>query len=88
MVVKWYKVGNLDDFNKINIPQEEKDLELEGLGLTKVVFINGVGGFSVIFRDVLLTPKLNGRNPYSQEKTTSYIHPKTNDIWVGYETDS
>lgn len=88
MAVKWYNVANKDKFESLNIPQQELNLDLEGLGLTKVVLLNGIGGLSVIFRGVMLTPYLNNRNPYAKDKTTAYLHPKTNDIWVGYETDS
>lgn len=82
MIVNWYNVGNKDEFLKKGIPQEEKTLELEDLGEVSVVFLAGFT-FSIIFNGEMLTPKLNGRNPFYRNETTSYIE-ENGDVWVGY----
>lgn len=86
MSVNYYKVGNLNDFEALNVPQLEQELELEDLGVAKVVFIKGFS-FSVIFNGEMLTPNLNGRNPFYKQHTTAYVDPQTRDIWVGYEVN-
>lgn len=86
MTVNWYKVGNAKEFEAVDIPQFVQSLELENMGLVEIVFIKGFN-ISIIFNGEVLTPELNGRNPFFRNKTTSYIDPETKDIWVGYEVD-
>lgn len=87
MSVNWYNVGNKAEFLEKGIPQETKTLDLEDLGRVDVVFLAGFN-FSVIFNGEMLTPQLNGRNPFYKEKTTCYVDPQTNEVWVGYEVNN
>ena len=84
MSVNWYKVGNAKEFEEKGIPQLVQELELEDMGNVEIVFIKGFE-ISIIFNGEVLTPNLNGRNPFFRNKTTAYIDPETKDIWVGYE---
>lgn len=84
MKVAWYNIGNAENFEKMGIPQLAQELELEDLGMVEIVLIKGFN-LSVIFNGEMMTPNLNGRNPFSKNKTTAYIDPITKDIWVGYE---
>lgn len=86
MSVNWYNVGNKTEFLNKGIPQEEKTLELEDIGDAQIVFINGFS-FSVIANGEMLTPNLNGRNPFYKTKTSCYID-ENNDVWVGYAINS
>ncbi len=83
MTVNWYDVGNKDEFLAKAIPQETKKLNLEDLGEVEVVFLSGFA-FSVIFNGEMLTPNLNGRNPFYKDKTSCYID-ENNEVWVGCE---
>ena len=86
MKVNWYKVGNAKEFEAMNIPQLVQEVELEDKGMAEIVFINGFN-ISIIFNGEVLTPELNGRNPFFRNQTTAYIDPETKDIWVGYEVN-
>lgn len=86
MTVAWYNVGNKAEFEAKGIPQEVFTKELEDLGQQEIVFIKGFS-FSVIFMGEMLTPSLNGRNPYDKGKVACYVDPETSDVWVGHETD-
>lgn len=84
--VKWYNVGNKQEFIDKGIPQETFIKDLEDLGETEITFINGFN-FSVIFNGRFMTPELNGRNPFDAVETACYIDNLTNDVWVGYEVN-
>lgn len=86
MTVAWYNIGNKAEFEAKGIPQEVFTKELEDLGQQEIVFIKGFS-FSVIFMGEMLTPSLNGRNPYDKGKVACYVDPETSDVWVGHETD-
>ena len=86
MTVAWYNIGNKAEFEAKGILQEVFTKELEDLGQQEIVFIKGFS-FSVIFMGEMLTPSLNGRNPYDKGKVACYVDPETSDVWVGYETD-
>lgn len=86
MAVSWYNIGNKAEFEAKGIPQEVFAKELEDLGQQEIVFIKGFS-FSVIFMGEMLTPSLNGRNPYDKGKVACYVDPETSDVWVGYETN-
>ena len=83
MQVRWYKIGNVDEFEKKGVPQIEITVELEELGQVDIVLIFGFN-VSVIFQGEMLTIGLNGRNPFFKEKASAYIDPKTRNLWVGY----
>ena len=87
MSVNWYKVGNKQEFLQKGIPQEEKTVDLEDLGRVDIVFLSGFN-FSVIANGEVLTPNLNGRNPFYKTKTSCYVDPETNDVWVGYAVNN
>lgn len=86
MTVAWYNIGNKAEFEAKGIPQEVFTKELEDLGQQEIVFIKGFS-FSVIFMGEMLTPSLNGRNPYDKGKVACYVDPETSDVWVGHETN-
>lgn len=84
--VKWYNVGNKEEFLNKDIPQEVKTIDLEDLGEKEVVFINGIN-FSVIFNGRMMTPDLNGRNPFDAVDNTCYVDNLTGEVWVGYAVE-
>lgn len=84
--VNWYKVGNAEEIRKKGIPQVVTTQNLEDLGFTEIVFLIGFN-LSVIFQGEILTPNLNGRNPFYKGRTTAYIDPENQDIWCGYAVE-
>jgi hypothetical protein len=81
----WYNVGNRDEFLAKGIPQETITAELDGIGQEDIVFLSGFS-FSVIFKGEVLTPFLNGRNPYYRNKAGCMIDDN-GDVWCGYASD-
>lgn len=86
MTVNWYNIGNEQEFLAKGIPQETKRLDLEDLGEVDVVLLAGFRT-SVIFNGEMLTPTLNGRNPFYKTETSCYID-ENKDIWVGYAVNN
>lgn len=86
MTVNWYNIGNKAEFEAKGIPQEVVTKDLEDLGQQEIVLIKGFE-FSVIFMGEMLTPSLNGRNPFNKGKVACYVDPETSDVWVGHEVN-
>jgi len=79
---RWWKIYNLDEFNKVDVPDVYLSLNLEGLGLTDIVVMRGFN-ISVLFLGYVLTPFLNDRNGFSMaNKVSAYIDDENN-LWVG-----
>ena len=55
---RWWKIYNLDELNKVDVPDVYLSLNLEGLGLTDIVVMRGFN-ISVLFLGYVLTPFLN-----------------------------
>lgn len=86
MAWAWYNVLNLNDFEKKGIPQTEIEVDMEGIGLQKILvfkknFIN------VIFKETVLTPKMNDRNGFEKNGLSAYIDLENN-LWVGFNEDN
>lgn len=79
---RWWKIYNLDELNKVDVPDVYLSLNLEGLGLTDIVVMRGFN-ISVLFLGYVLTPFLNDRNGFSvANKVSAYIDDENN-LWVG-----
>ena len=80
--LRWWKIYNLDEFNKVDVPDVYLSLNLDGLGLTDIVVMRGFN-ISVLFLGYVLTPFLNNRNGFSMaNKVSAYIDDENN-LWVG-----
>ena len=73
----WWKITNLSDFNKLNVP----DLYLS-VNLTDIVIMRGFN-ISVLFLGYVLTPFLNNRNGFSANNKVSAYIDEENNLWVG-----
>lgn len=79
---KWWKIYDLNEFNKLNVPDVYLSLNLEGLGFQDIVIMQGFN-ISVLFMEYVLTPYLNDRNGFSlADKVSAYIDEENN-LWVG-----
>lgn len=79
---KWWKVFNLNDFEKLNVPDYYLQANLDDLGLTDIVLMRGFN-LNVLFQGYILTPFLNNRNAFSKDhKVGAYIDSE-NQLWVG-----
>ena len=82
MAWAWFDIYNLSEMETKGIPQKEIEVDLEGLGIQKIlIFKNRFYG--VIFKETVLIPKLNGRNGFEKNGVSAYIDEQKH-LWVGY----
>jgi hypothetical protein len=79
---RWWKIYNLDELNKVDVPDVYLSLNLDGLGLTDIVVMRGFN-ISVLFLGYVLTPFLNDRNGFSMANKVSAYIDEENNLWVG-----
>lgn len=80
----WYAIKNISDVMVKNTPDETLTIDL-GFGDEVVRFINGFS-VGIIFRNYLLFPNMNLRNPFNQDdKVGAYI--KDGKYWLGINMD-
>jgi hypothetical protein len=79
---RWWKIYNLDELNKVDVPDVYLSLNLDGLGLTDIVVMRGFN-ISVLFLGYILTPFLNDRNGFSMANKVSAYIDEENNLWVG-----
>lgn len=79
---RWWKIYNLDELNKVDVPDVYLSLNLDGLGLTDIVVMRGFN-ISVLFLGYVLTPFLNNRNGFSMANKVSAYIDEENNLWVG-----
>ncbi len=82
---QWYKIFNLNDFDKLSVPDYTFVLELEDRGLQTYRICKGFE-YSVIVDGIYLTPFLNGKNGFAKNRRSAYVDDKRN-LWVGYYED-
>lgn len=79
---RWWQIMNLDDFDKLNVPEHYLSVNLEGIGVTDIVVMRGFN-ISVLFLGYVLTPFLNNRNGFSANNKVSAYIDEDNILWVG-----
>lgn len=79
---RWWKIIDLTEFDKLNVPDLYLSVNLEGLGLTDIVVMRGFD-ISVLFLGYVLTPFLNNRNGFSSANKVSAYIDEDNNLWVG-----
>jgi len=86
MAWQWYPIKAVAETLKNNVPDETLELELEDLGVETIRFINGFS-VGIIFRDFLLFPNMNDRNPFTKNNEVgSMIFDGK--YWVGINEES
>lgn len=84
---QWFKVFNVDEFNKWDVPDIYLKLNLRGLGEQEIVVARGFKT-SILFLGYWLVPGLNNRNGFSvRDKVSAYIDDE-NTLWVGYNENN
>jgi hypothetical protein len=79
---QWYKIYNLDNFDKLGVTDYTFDIELEGRGWTTFRICKGTL-YGVVVDGIYLAPSLNGKNEFNKGNRSAYIDDKRN-LWVGY----
>lgn len=79
---RWWKITDLTEFDKLNVPDLYLSVNLDGLGLTDIVVMRGFN-ISVLFLGYVLTPFLNNRNGFSSANKVSAYIDEDNNLWVG-----
>lgn len=83
MSYTWFKIFNKDEFEALDIPSKQYEMELQDKGLKTILVTKG-NLISVLIDDVLLSLNLNDKNPFEFEGMALYL--KSNgDVFVGYE---
>lgn len=77
----WWKIINLDEIKKPDVPERYLSFNLSGLGQTDVVVARGFN-IMVLFQGYWLVPALNARNPFTQGNVGAFIDGDNN-LWVG-----
>jgi hypothetical protein len=62
----WYEIATVADTLKNSVPDETIEVELENIGTETIRFIQGFS-VGIIFRDYLLFPNMNNRNPFTKD---------------------
>lgn len=78
----WYQIYDLNEFERLNVPDVYLTVNLDGLGLHDIVIMRGFN-ISVLFMGYILTPFLNGRNGFSLDNKVSAYIDADNQLWVG-----
>lgn len=64
----WYPIKNVSETLLNDVPDETVEVELENIGTETIRFIKGFeSAVGIIFRDYLLFPNMNGRNPFTKD---------------------
>ena len=79
---RWWKVADLTEFEKLDIPDLYLTVNLEELGMTDIVIMRGFD-ISVLFLGYVITPFLNNRNGFSVANKVSAYIDEDNYLWVG-----
>lgn len=82
----YWKIYTVKEFEVQNVPQVTIRRDLDTIGTVEISFFKGFN-LSVLFQGVILTPNLNGRNPFYKNGVAAYIDEK-GQIWVGKENES
>lgn len=84
---KWYKLLNLSEIDRLDVPDYYLNIDMEELGIQNIVISRGFG-YSVLFLGYWITPGLNNRNAYIVEnKVSAYIDEQRN-LWVGFNANN
>lgn len=84
---KWYKLLNLSEIDRLDVPDYYLNIDMEELGVQNIVISQGFG-YSVLFLGYWITPGLNNRNAYIVEnKVSAYIDEQRN-LWVGFNANN
>jgi hypothetical protein len=65
MTWTWFPIAQVGDVLKDEVPDETLEVNLENIGVETVRFIRGVQ-IGLIFRNYLLYPNMNDRNPFTK----------------------
>lgn len=65
MAWKWYQIKAVSEVMAKDTPDETLEVELEGIGTQTIRFIQGLS-VGIIFRNFLLFPNMNDRNPFTK----------------------
>lgn len=94
MAWAWFPIKTVAETLKNGVPDETIEVDLENIGIETIRFIKGQStgvsaDFSVgiIFRDFLLFPNMNGRNPFTKNDLVGAMIFE-DQYWVGINEDA
>lgn len=81
-----YKIMNLNDFDKMNVPQVYDNKNFQNVGNVSYCVFKGKN-YGLIWKNELLVVGTNGVNPVESKHNSAYIDDNR-DLWVGVKDDS
>lgn len=82
----WFKIINKTEFLATGLVSRTVTLNLEGIGQRDILVTIG-HRLGITYDGVLLTPELNGLNPFAFDGYAAYIDAN-NDVYLGIEIES
>ncbi len=86
MSFDWYLVINRQDFEDAELVSKEVELILEDIGLVTVLVTKG-SYYGITYDGVFLAIGITEANPFVFDGYAVYLHPETDDIYLGIELD-
>lgn len=85
MAWAWFPVKLVSETLQEDVPDETIEVELENIGVETIRFIKGFS-VGIIFRDFLLYPNMNNRNPFTKNNEVGAMILEGK-YWVGINED-
>ncbi|WP_424244954.1 hypothetical protein Dip510_000062 [Elusimicrobium posterum] len=84
MKFRYYNLFNLQELDTLSVPYITRTFELDKDGTAEVSLHKGQH-YSIVANGCMLTPGLNGRNPFisHNNKLAAYLDEDKN-IWLGF----
>ena len=86
MIISWFKIYNLDDFEESGLVSKNLELPLLGLGTKQIMLTKG-NSVGVLVDGVFLLLNLNDKNPFYFDERLAYVD-ENQDIWLGVVRES
>ncbi len=82
----WYLVINRGEFEELELVSKEVELILEDIGQVTVLVTKG-SLYGITYDGVFLAIGVTEANPFVFDGYAVYLHPDTDDIYLGIELD-
>lgn len=78
----WFLIFNLTEFEALGIESKEYEYVMGSLGLKTILVTKG-NAVSLTFEGIMLSVNLNDVNPFEFEDYAVFLHPDTDDVYLG-----
>jgi hypothetical protein len=81
MILNWFKVYNIQDFNDEDLVSKELELDFGVLGIKTILLTKGIS-YSILYDGIFLSFNLNDKNPFAFDDTVIYVDGNL-DLYLG-----